>query len=462
MRPIQESGAMLRKRRISARELVDESLARAAEVNPKLNAFMTMTADKARAEAGALDAELAAGTDRGPLHGIPVAVKDCYETRGVRTTCGSKLFTDFIPDRDAAVVERLRIAGAVLIGKTTMHELAYGVTSTNPHFGPVRNPWNTGAIPGGSSGGSGAAVAARVVAVAMGSDTGGSIRLPAAYCGCAGIKPTSGRVSRYGVMPLDYSLDHMGPLTLTVRDAAIVLKAIAGYDKRDDTSSPRPVGEYLPERGAPLDGLRIGLPRTFFFDHCDPAVESGVREAARVAARRGATVVDVNVPDIAAINATARVILLAEATACLAPFLDRRADFGADVLALFDQGKMIAAPDYINAQRLRRMQQRAFSRVFDDCDVLFTPVAPMGAPKIGQTTVDIGGHQEDTRLASTRLVRSINLLGLPALAMPCGQDAAGMPVSLQIVGRSWEEATVLRIGAAIEEETAWHKMTPPL
>src|SRR5581483_2158013 len=267
-------------------------------------------------------------------------------------------------------VEKLAAAGAVLIGKTGLHELAYGVTSNNPHYGPIRNPWNQDCVPGGSSGGSGAAVAAGMVFMATGSDTGGSIRIPASFCGTVGLKPTFGRVSRYGVLPLDFSLDHMGPLTRSVRDAAIVLKAIAGYDSRDDTSSRRPVPEYLPEPEPSLSGVRVGVPENFYFDRLDPEVEQAVRGMVRQTESLGAVLVPVRVPDIAAINVVARVILLAEAAAVMEPHLSRRDRFGTDVLSLLDQGRLLPATDYINAQRLRRSMQKQFRAVFERVDCL--------------------------------------------------------------------------------------------
>src|SRR6185436_3289 len=277
-------------------------LERIRALNPTLNAVQTLLEESALEAARQADQELSKKIDLGPLHGIPIAVKDVFETKGIRTTCGSKLFADFVPDRDAAVVEKLEDAGGVLIGKTGMHELAYGVTSNNPHFGAVRNPWNPERIPGGSSGGSGSAVAADMVFMAMGSDTGGSIRLPAAYCGTVGLKPTFGRVSRYGVMPLDFSLDHMGPLTRSVRDAALTLDALAGFDPRDETCSRRPVESYTPPKDNAIPGLRIGWPENFYFDSLDPAVLTGLQQIAEAAIQCGAVIIPVRVPDIAAIN----------------------------------------------------------------------------------------------------------------------------------------------------------------
>ncbi len=448
---IVEAAQALRKRTISSVELTESALRVIGRENPKINAFITVTEASARAQAKTADAELAGGIDRGPLHGIPVAVKDVFETRGIRTTCGSLLFKDNVPARDAAVVEKLAAAGAILVGKTGMHELAYGITSNNPHFGTIRNPRDPERIPGGSSGGSGAAVAAGMVFMAMGSDTGGSIRIPASFCGTVGLKPTSGRVSRYGVMPLDFSLDHMGPLAGSVRDAALTLQAIAGYDPRDETSSQVPVGDCVPGPGCTIRDVRIGVPQNFYFDRLDPDVEAAVRAAVAKAESLGARVVPVRVPDIASLNTVGRVILLAEASAMMEKYIAKRDHFGADVLALFDQGRLLPATDYVNAQRLRRVMQREFAQLWGQVDCLFTPTTPTPAPRIGETTTQFGEHTEDVRLAATRLVRGINVLGLPAIAMPCGADRRALPVSLQIVGRPFDEALILRVAAALED-----------
>ena len=446
---ILEAAAELRARRVSSVELTTASLVAIGRLNPKLNAVLTRLEESALARAREMDAELARGRDRGPLHGIPVAVKDVFSTRGVRTTCGSKLFRDFVPSIDAAVVEKLAASGAVLVAKTGMHELAYGITSNNPHFGTIRNPWDSGRIPGGSSGGSGAAVASGMVFMAMGSDTGGSIRIPASFCGTVGLKPTSGRVSRYGVRPLDFSLDHMGPLTRSVRDAAAVLEAIAGYDRRDDTSSRRPVDQYVPEAAPSIAGLRIGIPTDFYSDHLQPEVAGAVESMAKRAEALGARLVRVRMPDIAALNAVSRVILLAEASALMEPYMNRRGDIGPDVLALLDQGRFIPATDYVNAQRLRRLFQQEFGQVWLEADCLFTATTPTTAPRIGDTTTTIGGRTEDVRLASTRLVRGLNVLGVPALSVPCGRDGQRLPMGLQIVGKPFDEALILRVAQAL-------------
>ena len=448
---ILEAAAAIRARKISASELTFDCLARIARHNARLKAFITVIEDNARLRAKTADEELARGIDRGPLHGIPVAVKDVFSTCGIATTAGSKVFADYVPERDCAVVERLAQAGAVLVGKTNMHELAYGITSSNPHYGAVRNPWDQERIPGGSSGGSAAAVACGMALAAMGSDTGGSIRIPAAFCGIVGLKPTFGRVSRYGVLPLDFSLDHMGPLALKVRDAGAVLNAIAGYDPRDDTSSRHKIGEYIAGPRPSIHGIRLGLPENFYFDAVDPAVGEAVRDAARAASELGAEVVAVTVPDMGALNAIGRVIVQAEASALMEPHLSDRSRFGADVLALLDQGRVLAATDYVNAQRLRRLKRREFAGLWKEVDFLLTPTTPTAAPKLNQATIEVRGETEDVRLASTRLVRAINVLGVPAVSLPCGFDAAGLPIGMQLIGPEFEEARLLRVAAALED-----------
>jgi aspartyl-tRNA(Asn)/glutamyl-tRNA(Gln) amidotransferase subunit A len=449
---ILEAAAALRAGKMTSVALTESALERIAEVNPKINAIQTVLESSARARASLADSELGHGRDLGPLHGIPIALKDLFVTKGVRTTGGSKLFENWIPDYNDAVVEKLEAAGAVVVGKAGMHELAYGITSNNPHFGAVRNPCNPDCIPGGSSGGSAAAVATGMAFMAMGSDTGGSIRIPASYCGVTGIKPTFGRVSKYRVLPLGFTLDHMGPLARSVRDCAVVLEAIAGHDPRDETSARRPVPKYVPEAGCSIQGLRVGLPENFYLERLDADVEKSVRAAFRLAESLGAAIVPVRVPDIVALNAVARVILLAEASSVLGRYTETHRDqIGPDVLSLLDQGRMVPATDYIDAQRLRRGMMREFNTIWKQVDCLFTPTAPITAPRIGAPTVEIRGETEDARLASTRFMRGINALGLPALSIPCGYDGKGMPIGLQIIGKPFDEATVLRAGAAMED-----------
>ena len=448
---IREAADGLRRRRFSALELTTNTLARIERFNSTLRAYLTVTGEQALQQARQADAELASGKDRGPLHGIPLAVKDLFYTRGVHTSGGSPIYRNFVPDYDAFAVARLQSAGAVMLGKLNMHELAYGITSANPHFGAVLNPWNKKHSPGGSSGGSGAAIAAGMAYGALGTDTGGSIRIPASFCGTVGLKPTYGRVSRGGVMPLSWSLDHVGPLTNSVRDAAVLLNAIAGHDRADESSSRHPVVDFVPDENCQVRGLRVGFPENFFFERLDGDVELCVRGAIARLESLGADVRPVKVPDMTAVNAVARVILLCEASAMLEPHLADRGQFGADVLALLDQGRLLPATDYIHAQRLRKRMQLEFAQVWSTVDCLIAPTTPNTAPRVGDTTVKLGGKEEDVRLATTRLVRSFNLLGLPALSMPCGVSTDGLPVGLQIVGAPFEEALLLRVGAAMED-----------
>jgi aspartyl-tRNA(Asn)/glutamyl-tRNA(Gln) amidotransferase subunit A len=447
---IREAAEALRRRSYSALELTTATLARIERLNPTLHAFITVTAEEALLEAREADTELAAGKDRGPLHGIPIALKDVFYTRGVPTTGGSPVYRNFVPDRDAFAVARLKAAGAVMLGKLNMHELAYGITSANPHFGAVCNPWNTKHSPGGSSGGSGVAVAAGLAYAALGTDTGGSIRIPASFCGTVGLKPTYGRVSRRGVMPLSWSLDHVGPLANSVRDAALVLNAIAGHDLADAASSRHPVVDFVPVECA-VRGLRVGFPENFFFERLDADVELSVRGAIARLESLGADVKPVKLPDIAALNAVGRMILLCEASAMMEPHMGNRSQFGPDVLALLDQGRVLPATDYIHAQRLRKRMVSEFAQVWLQVDCLVAPTTPNTAPRIGDETVKVGGHKEDVRLATTRLVRSMNLLGLPALSIPCGLNGDGLPVGLQIIGPPFEESLILRVGAALED-----------
>jgi aspartyl-tRNA(Asn)/glutamyl-tRNA(Gln) amidotransferase subunit A len=440
---VQEAAAGLRARKFSSREMVDESLRRIAAANPKINAFITVTEESARARAALADDELARGIDRGPLHGLPIAHKDLMMTRGVLTTAGSKIFADFVPQIDADVVKKLDDAGAVMVGKTNLHELAYGITSNNPHYGPVRNPWDVERITGGSSGGSGAALAADLVFLATGTDTGGSIRIPSSFCGTVGLKPTYGRVSTKGVIPLGITLDHIGPMTRYVRDAAISFNAM-----QDDSTG------YVPPAHVDIKGLRIGLPENFYFDRLDLDVAGAVRNAVQTLAALGARILDVRVPDIDALNTVGRIVLLVEAVANLRPHLHRRADFGADVLALLDQGRLLPAADYVDAQRLRKILIGEFSKLWSSVDCLLTPCTPTAAPKIGQTTMTVGGVEDDVRLATTRMMRGINVLGVPSLAMPCGFSGSKLPLGLQLLGAPKNEDMLLRIGAALEDVLA--------
>lgn len=435
---IAEASVRIHRRELTCAALTEQCLDKIADLNPKLNAFITVTADAARMRARELDSELAAGRYRGPLHGIPLAHKDLVHTRGIRTTSGSLLFRDFIPGDNAAVADRLESAGAVLLGKTGLHELAYGITSENPHFGVIRNPHDPERIPGGSSGGAGVAIATGMALLATGTDTGGSIRIPASFCGIAGLKPTYGLVDTRGIQPLGLSLDHCGPMTATVEDAALALSAMCG----------RSYGTFS-EQG--MQGLRVGLPANFFFDEVAPEVCVAVRAAAKSAEALGATIHPVEMPDIAALNAAGRIVLLAEASSIYRPYLGKRELFGSDVFALLQQGLLVSGVDYVAAQRVRQEITAQFRRLFRTVDCIFAPATATVAPRIGEREILMGGRMTDVRLATTRVVRGINMLGLPALAMPCGASADGLPIGLQIVADANREDILLRAGAALEK-----------
>ncbi len=439
MTDLQSFGAALRAGKISSREMVEGALRQIERSNAKTNAFITVTADQARAAADQLDAELAQGVDRGPLHGIPIAHKDLVRTKGVRTTGGSKIFANYVPKRDAAIATRLAEAGAISVGKTALHELAYGITSNNPHFGAIRNPWALDRIPGGSSGGSAVAVATGAVLFATGTDTGGSIRIPASFCGIVGLKPTYGRVNASGVLPLGISQDHVGPMTRTVRDCAIAFHAMA-----DDPA------DYIPPREAHIDDVRIGIPRTYFFDRIEEDVLVSVRGAIRRAESLGARIVEIDVPDMEAVRQAASTCLLVEAAATLKPWAHRRADFGEDIVGYLDQGEAISAVMFIEAMRTRRRIGREFARLWNEVDCVFTPTTPMTAPRIGQATIHIAGQEEDVRPSATRFTRPFNALGIPAISIPCG-FADGLPIGLQIVGPARSENFLLRVAAAMED-----------
>lgn len=442
---ISEIGSALRGKKLSVRELTEETLRCIADTNPRLNAFLTVTDAAALARASVLDDDLARGIDRGPLHGIPIAHKDNIFTRGVRTTGGSKIFADFVPEQDAAIVSQLNDAGSVTIGKTGLHEFAYGITSNNPHFGAIRNPWDLERIPGGSSGGSAAAVAARLVPLATGTDTGGSIRIPASFCGVVGLKPTYERVSRSGVMPLGLTLDHAGLLAGTVRDAALGFSATAKH-----SSGYRPP-VHADHRGMSMGGMRIGVPENFFVERIAPEVMTSFRAAVQTAAALGAHVTEMRLPDPEALNIVGRIAQLSEVSALLARYLNRRSEIGRDILVLVEQGRLIPAIDYLNAQRVRRVLARDFSKIWKHLDCLMTPATPITAPKIGEMTVAFGSITEDVRTAATRLTRPFNVLGWPALALPCGFSSSGLPIGLQLVGPPQQEDSLLQAGAALED-----------
>jgi aspartyl-tRNA(Asn)/glutamyl-tRNA(Gln) amidotransferase subunit A len=454
--PLQAASALIHSRRTSSVDLVRACLDRIARHDRELGAFITLTAESALAEAKRADADLANGVDRGPLHGIPVALKDLYDTAGLRTTGGSRIFADRVPERDSAVVEKLRAAGAVFLGKLNLHEWALGVTNQNPHFGPACNPWDTTRIPGGSSGGSAIAVASGFCYFSPGSDTGGSIRIPASLCGVAGLKPTYGRVSLRGVIPLAWTLDHSGPLARTVGDVALALNSMAGHDPLDPSSVDVASEDYTAgtedEDGA--KDVRVIVPTNFFFDDVDPEVDAAVREAARVLTSIGASVTEMALPRVDLLTAQ-RVILLTDAAATHREHLrERAADIGADVLTRLRTGQTFTGMDYAQARRDRDELRREWLAVLREHDIILSPTTSIAAPpRDGQDAV----------AAAQRLTTNtapFNLTGLPALSIPCGFTHGGLPIGLQLAAGPWREGLLLRVARAYEHATPWHERLP--
>ncbi len=443
---LEEAATLLRERRVSPVELTEACLARIEAVEPRLNAFVTVTADLARAQARAAEGEIAAGRYRGPLHGIPVAVKDLFATKGTRTTAGSRILATWIPDEDATVVRKLREAGTVLLGKLGLHEFAYGISSVNPHFGDVHNPWDTTKIPGGSSGGSAVAVVAGEAYAALGSDTGGSIRIPAALCGCVGLKPSYGRASLFGAVPLAWSLDHPGTLARTVRDVAIATQAISGHDPRDPISADRAVPDLLAGIERSARGLRVGVPTDHVWEECDAAIARTVRAAIEALARAGADVREIRWPRATEYAKAASAILGIEARAYHeGAFPGRAAEYGPLIRARLAAQGDVDADTYARSMRLLlEARAGAADRDLDGVDVLAMPTVPTRAWTIEEAK-EIGRPSE-----WTRVTRIFDLTGQPAISVPCGMDPDGLPVGLQFAGRMWDEAMVLRAARAYE------------
>lgn len=460
---VAELGARIAARKVSPVEVVQAFLDRIGQVNERLNAFVTVTADRALAAAREAEAEIAGGRYRGPLHGIPLGHKDLYATAGVRTTGGSRVLENHVPTEDATVVARLAEAGMIGLGKLNTHEFAYGPTNEHSMFGPSRNPWNTDCITGGSSGGSGAAVAAGLVPIASGSDTGGSIRMPAAACGVSGLKPTYGRASRAGILPLCWTMDHPGPLARSARDCALFLQACAGHDPRDAATADRPVPDYAAALTGNIRGLKIGLPRRYFYDRAQERVTDAVEAALQELEKLGAELVEVELPHIDHAAAAAMAIYVAEATAYHDDTLDDRAHLYTEQVRTFlELGDQLLAKDYLHAQRYRTLLGREMAEALAQVDVLATPGIAITATPIGGENVEIRGAQDGIFGAILRNTEPFDLTGLPALVVPCGIAADGLPVSLQIAGRAFDEATVLNVGHAYQQATDWHRRRPPL
>jgi aspartyl-tRNA(Asn)/glutamyl-tRNA(Gln) amidotransferase subunit A len=449
---ISELAPRLRSRQISPVELTRECLGRIDKLNSALNAFITVTAESALVEARAAEAEIARGEWRGPLHGIPIGLKDLIDTAGVRTTSASKLHATRVPIEDAEVVRRMRSAGAVILGKNNLHEFAYGGSSLISHFGEVHNPWDRGRITGGSSGGSAAAVVAGMGYAAIGTDTAGSVREPAALCGCVGLKATYGRVPSRGVIPLSLSLDHVGPLARSVADVAIVLQAIAGFDAADITTAEIPVAEYLSGMKESPARLRVGVPRDYFFDDLDVEVASAMNHALDAIRTIAAEVKEVRL-DVP----TDRTLQKAESYANHAESVAKNPElYDPETVRRIRSGENVSAVEYIEQRRELEAARRRIRSIFSDVDVLVTPTTPMPAPAIA----GLKASPEALRPAELRLLRNtrpFNVWGLPAISVPCGFTQSGLPIGLQIAGPPWREDMVLQLAYAYEQATAWHK-----
>ncbi|WP_435201270.1 amidase [Janibacter sp. GS2] len=449
--------AKIRAKEVSPVELTEAILARVEKVDPAICAFATLTPDTALATARVAADEISRGTYRGPLHGVPIGLKDLYEVAGVPNTASSKVRADEVPDRDGAVAGMLAAAGSVMLGKTHTHEFAYGATTPT-----TRNPWNTSMTPGGSSGGTAAALAAGLIFAGMGTDTGGSVRIPAAVCGTVGLKPTYGRVPRRGLTSLSWSLDHAGPLTRTAEDAAIMLNHVAGYDRADPASLDLPVPDYTAALTGDITGLRIGVPTNYFTDNVNPEVTARAAAAVAELVELGAIVREVEIPMAGAILATEWGLLVPEASAYHQQMLRERGDLYTDEVRTFlEAGELVPATDYIKALRVRTLIQAAFRDLYRDIDVLVAPTVT--SPALPVDDLDVtwpDGSTESATITYVRLSAPGNVTGLPALSMPSGLTDDGLPTGIQIIGRPFDEATVLNVGHAYEGRTDWPRLAP--
>jgi aspartyl-tRNA(Asn)/glutamyl-tRNA(Gln) amidotransferase subunit A len=458
-----ELSRLIRDRQVSPVEVVDAHLSRIEATEPVLNSFITLLPEQARAAAARAERDIAAGKYRGPLHGIPVGLKDLFKTGGMRTTSGSRLFDGFIPQQDCTVAQRFQQAGAILLGKLNMHQLAYGPTGENPDYGHMHNPWDPDRYAGGSSGGSGSATAAGQCTITMGSDTGGSVRIPAALCGIVGLKPTYGLVSRYGLTPLAWSMDHPGPMTRTVEDVALALNAIAGYDPQDVASYRGPIPDYTAALADQITGLRIGVPREYFEAPLDAQVAQAVRRALEVLEELGAQVTEVSFPRFQQAQAISGTILMAEAAAAHRELVVRDGDkLYPPVRLRLEAGLFISAADYLKAQQARVLFDRDMRDLLQEVDLLAGPTEPVTAPPLLAEDVEIGGQTVGVTPALTQYTRPYNITGFPAISVPCGFSPEGLPIGLQLAGRPYDEPAVLRAAHAYQQSARWDSQRPPV
>jgi aspartyl-tRNA(Asn)/glutamyl-tRNA(Gln) amidotransferase subunit A len=456
-----EVAKAIAEKRISSREATKSCLDRIAQWQPRLNAFMAIETDEALAAADAADAALAKGNARGALHGVPLAHKDMYYDTGKVVTCGSKIRRDFVATSTSTALQRLKDAGTIRLGSLQMVEFAYGPTGHNTHYGAVHNPWGLDHITGGSSSGSGSAVAARLTFAALGSDTGGSIRMPAHFCGITGLKTTYGRISRAGAMPLSQSLDTVGPLARTAEDCALLLGLMAGADPNDPTAAAEPVPDYMAATRESITGLTIGVPSAFYVDDLDPEVERILDETISVLKREGANIVQVELPDQRQLTAAAQLVVAVEAAAFHKRWLiERPQDYGPQVLMRLQNGLAIPGVSYLEAMRWRGSALAAYLAAVSGTDAVIVPGAPVPAPTLAESDVGNGPDADAVIQRLTRFTRPVNYLGLPSLAIPSGFTKNGLPVGMQLIGRSFDEAMLLRIGAAFQRATDFHERVP--
>ncbi|MDR5702718.1 MAG: amidase [Armatimonadota bacterium] len=456
-----EVALRIRNREVSPVEVVQTLLERIARVDKGLNSFLRVLADEALVAARQAEDALSRTEELGLLHGVPIAVKDMIHVRGTRTTCGSKIMADFVAQEDATVVKRLRENGAIILGKTNLHEFAYGVTNINPHYGPARNPWDPDRISGGSSGGSAVAVAAGLCYGALGTDTGGSIRIPAALCGVVGLKPTFGRVSRYGVVPLAWSLDHVGPITRTVEDARLMFQVIAGYDPMDPTTSKEPLPDLRGLLDGEIRGVRVGVIRTMMED-ADPQVRSLVQDALKVLTDAGAEVEEVAIPSLQEMRTAAMAIAMPEASAYHLRWLSQRSlDYGEDVRQRLFVGALLPAHAYLTGLRARQWLRKQLQEVFERVQVLVAPTVSAPACPIGAQTLRVGEEERDPRAAYLWFNQVFNMVGLPSISVPCG-FVRHLPVGMQIIGRWFAEGEILSVARAFERGAIQIHRRPPV
>jgi aspartyl-tRNA(Asn)/glutamyl-tRNA(Gln) amidotransferase subunit A len=455
--------AAIADKRVSSREVTQSCLDRISRWQPHLNAFMAIEADEALKAADAADAALAKGGPRGALHGVPLAHKDMYYDAGKVSTCGSRIRRDFVATTTSTALQRLKDAGTVRLGSLQMSEFAYGPTGHNAHFGPVHNPFALDRVTGGSSSGSGSAVAARLTFAALGSDTGGSIRMPAHFCGVTGLKTTVGRISRAGAMPLSQSLDTVGPLAQTAEDCALLLGLMAGADPADPTAISGPLPDYAAATTASMKGLTIGVPNAFYVDDLDAEVARVLDATIAVFEREGARVVKVDLPDQRQLVAASQLVLAVEAAAFHKRWMiERPQDYGPQVLMRLQNGLAIPGVTYLEAMRWRGPALAAYLAAVTGTDAVIAPVSPVPAPTIAESDVGNSPDAEAVIQRLTRFTRPVNYLGLPSLSIPSGFTKSGLPVGLQLIGRSFDEATLLRIGAAFQRATDFHQKVPQL